>query len=464
MSPAGRRPPPPERQGEGSRDAGGTTLTRTDRLVATLVDAQRRASADPRVRRAGSVASTVRLHSEHGVRAAANSVRPLGWTVAVLTIAAWIAGVELGWLELLTVAGVGLCVLVLSALFLIGGSVASVTVDLHPNRVEVGEQAAGRMVVTNRSGRHLLPLRVDLPVGAAVAAFDVPLLAPSRAHEELFHIPTAHRGVIDVGPARVVRGDPLGLLARVVSEARAVRLYVHPRTVRVPAIGGGFLRDLEGQASTELSPSDIAFHSLREYVVGDDSRHVHWRTSARTGQLMVQQYLDTRRAHVLVVLDNDGDGYEVPDDFETAVSIAGSIGIRALSDKQTLTVVAGGTVLASDSRNQLLDGLSAVDAQARPPARSAGATAGSPDDGLTNAARIGSRVAPSASVVVLITGGGTDLPAIRHVARRFSLDARIVAVRVTEHRRGFQVVQNTAVYDVGGLADLPAVVGSGLKW
>ncbi len=442
-------------------DGAAVTQSRTDRLLAALVDVQQRAAADPRVRRAGGVAGTVIVRFGRGVVAAIRSIRPLGWTVVVLTVAAWFAGMELGWLELLTVAGVGLCLLVLCALFLVGGSVVAVDVELHPSRVVVGERAAGRMVVTNRSGRHLLPLRVDLPVGAAVASFDVPLLAPSHAHEELFHIPTARRGVIDVGPAKVVRGDPLGLLARVVSEARPVRLYVHPRTVRVPAIGSGFLRDLEGQASPALSPSDIAFHSLREYVAGDDRRHVHWRTSARTGQLMVQQYVDTRRAHVLVVLDTDLSSYDDPEELESAVSAAGSLGIRALFDKQNLTVVAGGAELPSRSRNQLLDGLSSLEARSEAPAGSrGGGTAGS---GLAVAARVAATVAPAASVVVLVTGGAVELSVVRQVAPRFTLDARIVAVRVTGRRHGFQVVQNTAVYDVAGFDELPAVVTSGMR-
>ena len=442
-------------------DTTGTSRSRTDRLLGALSDVQRRASADPRLRRAGGVAGGLAVRIVHAVRTVAGSVRPLGWLVVALTVVAWLIGESLGWTELLVVSGVGLCLLALCGLFLIGGSVVDIAVELHPSRVVAGERAAGRLLVTNRSNRHLLPLRVDLPVGAAVASFDVPLLAPSNAHEELFQIPTARRGIIDVGPARVVRGDPLGLLARVVSEARATRLFVHPRTVRVPSIGGGFLRDLEGEASPALSPSDIAFHSLREYVAGDDRRHVHWRTSARTGQLMVQQYVDTRRAHVLVVLDADLDAYDDPQEFEIAVSAAGSLGIRAIRDKQNLTVVAGDAVLATGGRNQLLDGLSGVEAAPGAPAR--GDAGGPPGTGLLAAARLAARSASGASIVVVVTGGKVELPLVRQVARRFTLDARIVAVRVSGRRHGFQAVGNTALFDIELLGELSAVVRGGMR-
>jgi hypothetical protein len=65
--------------------------------------------------------------------------------------------------------------------------------------------------------------------------------------------------------------------------------------------------------------------------------------------------------------------------------------------------------------------------------------------------------------VALVTGGAVELSVVRQVARRFTLDARIVAVRVTSRRHGFQIVQNTAVYDVAGFDELPAVVTSGMR-
>ena len=55
--------------------------------------------------------------------------------------------------------------------------------------------------------------------------------------------------------------------------------------------------------------SDLAFHALREYVPGDDLRHVHWRSSARAGELLVRQYHDTRRNHATVVVDADPAAY-----------------------------------------------------------------------------------------------------------------------------------------------------------
>ena len=78
--------------------------------------------------------------------------------------------------------------------------------------------------------------------------------------------------------------------------------------------------------------SDLAFHALREYVPGDDLRHVHWRSSAKAGELLVRQYHETRRGHVTILLDPARSSYPRLRDFELAVSVAASIALRAVRD------------------------------------------------------------------------------------------------------------------------------------
>ena len=76
-----------------------------------------------------------------------------------------------------------------------------------------------------------------------------------------------------------------------------------PRVTDLSVFAGGLTNDLDGATSQQLSMSDLAFHALREYVPGDDLRHVHWRSSAKAGELLVRQYHETRRGHVTVLLD-----------------------------------------------------------------------------------------------------------------------------------------------------------------
>ena len=378
------------------------------------------------------------------------TVRPLGWIVLSIAVSAWVVGETLGWIESLTIAGAAAILLLLCAGFLVGRSALEVQMDLRPARVVAGERANGRLAVINRSTSRMRPLRVDLVVGGAVATFDIPSLARGEPHEDLFQIPTTRRGVIQVGPARVVRADPVGLLARVVSHSGSRTLFVHPKAIRVGGAGAGFLRDLEGQASADLSRSDLAFHSLRKYTPGDDRHHVHWKSSAKTGELMVQQFVDIRRAHVLVVLDTERNKYSGSEQFETAVSVVASIGTQTIRDAQALSVVAGHQVLATNARSSLLDGLSGVETSG---------VIGS----LARAMALGARSAPGASLVVIVTGTQTTLAELRAVGRRFGIDTRIAVVLVGETDRGYQTIENMVIFGISELTELPAVVRTAMR-
>ncbi|MBF9641206.1 DUF58 domain-containing protein, partial [Streptococcus pseudopneumoniae] len=89
-----------------------------------------------------------------------------------------------------------------------------------------------------------------------------------------------------------------------------------------------------------ITSSDAAFHALRPYESGDDRRHIHWKMSAHTGQLMMRQYLETRRSHHLIVLDLKRENYGEAD-FELAVEAAASLAVSSLSSGQPLTLYAG---------------------------------------------------------------------------------------------------------------------------
>ena len=88
-------------------------------------------------------------------------------------------------------------------------------------------------------------------------------------------------------------------------------------------------RTSKGPTADDSPAGDIAFHAVRPYQVGDDPRHVHWMSSARTGQVMVRHYVDTRRPHVTVVVDGDP-GAWAGAEFETGVEVAASITVSLL--------------------------------------------------------------------------------------------------------------------------------------
>ena len=375
-------------------------------------------------------------------RKALAPVTPFGFTVLAVGVASWIIGARLDWEEFASVAAGCALALLIAAIFMLGKDRIAVSIELQPPRLVVGDTAAGRVVARNETGRRVLPFRLEAPVGRGLVRSDVPSLANGAEHEELFLVPTDKRSVIPVGPVSSVRGDPLGLMRREVAWTHRIDLYVHPKTIALAGLASGWIRDLEGMATNDLSPSDVAFHTLREYVPGDDRRHVHWRTSARIGTLMVRQFVDTRRSHLGIVVDCARDRYASDAEFELAMSVAGSLGLRALGDGQALSCVTGARQLACYNGDGFLDGL-------------AGVEFGEGESSLATTVMEAVHAVAGASVVALITGSQASIPDLRLAAQWFPENLRVLSMRVAAGGiSSYRPAGNTTVLDIAEIESL----------
>ncbi|MCU1431952.1 MAG: hypothetical protein JWP95_1057 [Actinotalea sp.] len=393
--------------------------------------------------------STARRLLRPLARAAGRLVHPvsrLGWAVLVVAVVLGVTGWWYGWVELTVVAAALGAALVAALVLTVGRSTYAVDLGLSDNRVTVGRRAVGRIVVRNTSRRRLLPAQIELPVGRGAADFHLPSLGPGAGHEDVFAIPTTRRAVVAVGPVRSVRGDPLGLLRRRVRWTDVVDLYVHPELVSLAGAASGVLRDLEGQATRIISDSDMSFHALRDYVAGDDRRHIHWKSSAKIGQLMVRQFEDTRRTHTAIALSTSTDDYADADEFELAVSAAASIAVQALRDERDLTVLAGTGRLRTESPPRLLDDVSGL--EAGPDGRSS-----------AHLAQWVAREAADASVAILVTGSVPNRRELRSYAVHIPAGVRTL-VLVCSSGSPVEVVSHgsLSLATMGSLIDLPRVL------
>ena len=374
-------------------------------------------------------------------RAVAEVIRPLGWVLIVATVVVWWLALAFGWEEFLVAAAVLSAVIVLCVAFLFGRTSYDIELDLTRTHVVVGERAVGGLALVNNTSRTILPSEVVLPVGAGRGVFQVPRLAPAEEHEEVFAIPTSRRGVLSVGPVSVRRGDPLGLFERTNDRRQAVDLYVHPRTTSLDGLSLGHLRDLEGLPAQHLSRDDVSFHALREYQPGDDLRHVHWKSTARVGEVMVRQYEETRRSHFVVGLSTHPDEYRDPEEFEVAISAAASVGLRALRDSRILDARTQHGPVRSITARRFLDELSMLE-HSRPRSGGVVALAGS----------IAAH-APQAAVVVLVTGSKTDAADLRLACSRLPLGVRALAI-VADARVDAPALKRIGEADVVTIGDL----------
>ncbi|HLS62298.1 MAG TPA: DUF58 domain-containing protein [Ruania sp.] len=365
------------------------------------------------------------------------------WLVLALGVIAWVVGARGGWVELVVLGAGLLAVLVGCVFFAIGRHPYAVNLRLREGRVVVGERAMGGIDVRNVGTSHVLPARLELPVGPVTAKFALPGLDPGAEHDELFAIPTERRGVLLVGPVRSVRGDPFGLIRRAVQWTEPEDLYVHPRTIRLGSSSAGFLHDLEGQVSREVTNADLSFHALREYVPGDDRRYVHWRSSARVGELMVRQFEETRRTHLVTALSVNDRDYGDPDEFELAISAVGSLGLHTLGTESELTALTQRREIITLGPRPLLDDLTRLESRKM-------------SEGVVELARAVTRDAVRATVAIIACGSTVTPRQIRAAGAVLPAGVRALAIQcrigaeVRAHRLGA-----VTVLELGTLEDLP---------
>ena len=111
------------------------------------------------------------------------------------------------------------------------------------------------------------------------------------------------RGRYRIETAAIVE-DAFGLERSERPLAEAGALIVYPRLTELERLfseTGEHARD--GRRLLLQRPSGFDLHSVRDYVEGDSLRKVHWRSTARRGQLMVKELEDSPRDDVAVVLD-----------------------------------------------------------------------------------------------------------------------------------------------------------------
>ncbi|MGN9812543.1 DUF58 domain-containing protein [Micromonospora sp. BQ11] len=204
-----------------------------------------------------------------------------------------------------------------------------VTRVADPDRVARGEPATMTLTVHNGGRWRVASLVAEDRCGDRTVPVPLLRLRPGRDTTVRYDVPTTRRGVVPVGPLRVIRRDPLGLVALARPYGATVPVWVHPRIHPMSAVPTGAGRSLDGRVDA-VPHGSITFDSLREYVVGDELRRVHWRTSARVGELMVRENVDTSLPRIVVLLDNRAAAHPdrvdgVAESFESACEAAASV-------------------------------------------------------------------------------------------------------------------------------------------
>lgn len=236
--------------------------------------------------------------------------------------------------------------------------------EVSTRRAQVGEEARERLVVTNNWRLPKLWVEVqdhsDMPHhGAGFVTY-----LPGHARRRwVARTPCTLRGKWTLGPVTVHSGDPFGIFRLEKAVAGTGDIIVYPATVpltqfRLPAAelqGGTDVRTRTFQVTPNVS-------TIRDYVMGDSFNRIHWRSTARTGNLMVKEFELDPTADIWIVLDLHERSQQVADTFRTlyhdkrlgndiqvpdsteeyAVSVAASMAQHLLNEGRNVGLLAWG--------------------------------------------------------------------------------------------------------------------------
>lgn len=307
-----------------------------------------------------------------------------GRTLLAAGITALICGMALGQVAL---SRVGLLLVVLplacAALIGLGRYQLSLVRSVSPRQVTAGQSAEVRLQITNAARTFFGTVRLEDQVPWALGSRPRFVLGGLRRpweHELAYTVRSDVRGRFVLGPMTARVTDPFGLVELPRAFQTQADLVVTPSVVRLPMTGlsGAWTGagDNRPRAFASGSAEDV---TVREYRHGDALRRVHWRSSARTGELMVRREEQPWQSRATVLLDNRLSahrGHGAASSLEAAVSIAASIVTHLAERGFTVRLVTADGVSAAKSEawheriagpdtRRLLEELAVIDAVRR---------------------------------------------------------------------------------------------------
>ncbi len=222
-----------------------------------------------------------------------------------------------------------------------------VTAERRTDRAQVGQEAQEVIEVHNRGWLPRLWIEVedpsDLPRHRSRRVILVP---PKRSRSWIVDTPLVRRGLYDWGPVRVVATDPFGIFRRIRTFGGKQQVLVFPPVVDLPHFAAP-PANLPGEGRFRRRTHYITPNAsgIREYAPGDAFNRIHWRSTARTGELMVKTFELDPASDIWLILDLErrtaaGTGEESTEEY--AVRVAASVARHYLVSNRSVGFISFG--------------------------------------------------------------------------------------------------------------------------
>ena len=259
-----------------------------------------------------------------------------------------------GWLYV--ISGISFALLAIAAI-LPQRSLSALNIKretIHP--VSVGDDLTLELTIENSShqARTLIQVRDLLPPSLGKSTTVIEYLPPHQSRPYVTYIPTQKRGIYHWMGVQLRTATPLGLFwcsrEREAPATAIVYPLVLPLTTCpiIDEMGQDYNPNVYKNRQFQMATEGIT-RTLRPYRYGDATRLIHWRSSARYGELRVRE-LETSNGGQEVIIGLDSSFFWQPDDFEQAVIAAASLYFYASHSQLNVQLWTAKTGLVSGNR------------------------------------------------------------------------------------------------------------------
>ena len=222
-----------------------------------------------------------------------------------------------------------------------------VEAERRTDRAQVGQEAQEIIEIRNRFWLPKLWLEVedpsDMPGHRSRRVVVVP---PRRSRNWVVNTPLVRRGLYDWGPVRVVSSDPFGLFRRGREFGGREQILVYLPVFDLPHFQAP-PANLPGEGRFRRRTHYVTPNAsgVRQYAPGDAYNRIHWRSTARTGELMVKTFELDPASDIWVILDLErrvhaGSGDESTEEY--GVRVAASVARHYLVQNRSVGVITFG--------------------------------------------------------------------------------------------------------------------------
>ncbi len=238
----------------------------------------------------------------------------------VLAAVFYVAGVNTnsGWLCILACLIAGL--LIFSCACLLSASRANGIFSINSIQGREGQEIAAEAVIICQDATAWCSACIEYIFPEGLASEDRLFLKrfSQEEYSAQIKIKLQKRGIYNIYGLKLKLSDPLGLIHCYKTFYLPAEIIVQPRSQALRLNSASLTRTGENASIERGRSTDL--RNIREYIDGEDTRFIHWASSAKLGTLMIREFTKESLANLFIVIENDALGISEPSALEKLIS------------------------------------------------------------------------------------------------------------------------------------------------